>query len=134
MEPRMNIAIPARSWNACSTRRLKEAAVQRGHKALGLNTLKFSLTAESGTPGYPTLEGLRLRETDLRSRRIQDISIMRNRTPIPTAGRNTLLKGGDKLLCDGNLLELRARMRRRRKPDRSGETNSLKWSAKTPTR
>ena len=47
----MKLAILSRSPKAYSTRRLKEAAVQRGHQALVLNTLKFSLTVDRGKPG-----------------------------------------------------------------------------------
>ena len=43
----MKLAILSCSPNAYSTRRLKEAALQRGHKAKVLNTLIFpSKTAE----------------------------------------------------------------------------------------
>lgn len=47
----MKIAILSRSPKAYSTRRLKEAAVERGHKALVLNTLRFSIGLETEAPG-----------------------------------------------------------------------------------
>jgi ribosomal protein S6--L-glutamate ligase len=69
------------------------------------------------------LEGRRLRDTDLRDRRIQVISITRNAMPIPMPDGNTVLLQGDRLLCYGDLLELRALMRsmprRRRREDHS---------------
>ncbi|MFT4590422.1 MAG: ribosomal protein S6--L-glutamate ligase, partial [Candidatus Binatia bacterium] len=47
----MKIAILSRSPKCYSTRRLKEAAEQRGHKAVVLNTLSFSLEVEQDEPG-----------------------------------------------------------------------------------
>lgn len=47
----MKIAILSRSPKCYSTRRLKEAAEQRGHKAVVLNTLSFSLEVEKDEPG-----------------------------------------------------------------------------------
>ena len=46
----MKLAILSRSLKAYSTRRLKEAALQRGHKAKILDTLKFSIDVEQGEP------------------------------------------------------------------------------------
>ena len=46
----MKIAILSRNRNSYSTRRLKEAALQRGHRALVLNTLNFSLSLERDAP------------------------------------------------------------------------------------
>jgi ribosomal protein S6--L-glutamate ligase len=46
----MKLAILSRSLNAYSTRRLKEAAEHRGHKAKVLDTLKFAIDLEKGTP------------------------------------------------------------------------------------
>lgn len=46
----MKIAILSRSPNAYSTRRIKEAAVARGHKCLALDTLAFSLHLEKDAP------------------------------------------------------------------------------------
>ncbi|MEZ5163242.1 MAG: hypothetical protein R2688_05730 [Fimbriimonadaceae bacterium] len=46
----MKVAILSRNRNAYSTRRLKEAAIQRGHRALVLDTLKFSLLIEQEAP------------------------------------------------------------------------------------
>src|SRR5210317_1855940 len=46
----MKLAILSCSPNAYSTRRLKEAAEQRGHKARVLNTLKFSIDLDRGNP------------------------------------------------------------------------------------
>ena len=47
----MKIAILSRNPKCYSTRRLKEAAEQRGHKAVVLNTLSFSLEVEQDEPG-----------------------------------------------------------------------------------
>ena len=47
----MKVAILSRMPRCYSTRRLKEACVQRGHRAQVLNTLKFSMTVERGEPG-----------------------------------------------------------------------------------
>jgi len=47
----MKIAILSCSPKCYSTRRLKEAAEARGHKAVVLNTLKFSLEVEQDEPG-----------------------------------------------------------------------------------
>ena len=46
----MKLAILSCSPHAYSTRRLKEAAEQRGHKAKVLNTLKFAIDLERGSP------------------------------------------------------------------------------------
>ncbi len=46
----MKLAILSCSPNAYSTRRLKEAAEQRGHHAKVLNTLKFAIDLERGSP------------------------------------------------------------------------------------
>jgi len=46
----LKIAILSRSRNCYSTRRLKEAAEQRGHRALVLDTLAFSLNLEKENP------------------------------------------------------------------------------------
>jgi len=46
----MKLAILSRSLKAYSTRRLKEAAVSRGHDAKVLDTLKFAIDLERGTP------------------------------------------------------------------------------------
>lgn len=46
----MKLAILSRAPNAYSTRRLKEAALQRGHKVKVLNTLKFAIDLRKGIP------------------------------------------------------------------------------------
>lgn len=46
----MKLAILSRSPNAYSTRRLKEAAIVRGHNAKVLNTLKFAIDLDKGSP------------------------------------------------------------------------------------
>ena len=46
----MKVAILSRSMNCYSTRRLKEAAVMRGHQAKVLDTLRFSIDLEKGEP------------------------------------------------------------------------------------
>lgn len=46
----MKLAILSCSPQAYSTRRLKEAAEQRGHRAKVLNTLKFAIDLERGSP------------------------------------------------------------------------------------
>ncbi len=46
----MKIAILSRNPNCYSTRRLKETAEKKGHKAMVLDTLKFSLQVEHGEP------------------------------------------------------------------------------------
>lgn len=46
----MKLGILSCSPNCYSTRRLLEAAVQRGHKAKVLNTLKFAIDLEEGSP------------------------------------------------------------------------------------
>tara|TARA_R110002049_G_scaffold24302_9_gene86313 strand:- start:3624 stop:4817 length:1194 start_codon:yes stop_codon:yes gene_type:complete len=46
----MKLAILSCSPDAYSTRRLKEAAVHRGHQADVLNTLKFAIDLERGSP------------------------------------------------------------------------------------
>ncbi len=67
--------------------------------------------AEFNVAHHPALDGLKLRDTDLRERRIQVISITRNKTPIPIPDGDTVLHGDDKVLCYGDLLELRSLMR-----------------------
>ncbi len=46
----MKLAILSRGIKSYSTRRLKEAALQRGHKALVLDTLKFAIDLQRGIP------------------------------------------------------------------------------------
>ena len=46
----MKLAILSRSPKAYSTRRLKEAAIARGHDAKVLNTLKFAIDLDKGSP------------------------------------------------------------------------------------
>ena len=46
----MRIAILSRNKNLYSTRRLREAAVQRGHDPKVLDTLSFSIEVEEGSP------------------------------------------------------------------------------------
>ena len=46
----MRIAILSRGPRLYSTRRLKEAAIARGHEARALNTLSFSIEIEQGAP------------------------------------------------------------------------------------
>jgi ribosomal protein S6--L-glutamate ligase len=46
----MKLAILSCSPNCYSTRRLREAAVQRGHNVFVLNTLKFAIDLEEGSP------------------------------------------------------------------------------------
>lgn len=46
----MKLAILSCSTKCYSTRRLKEAAIQRGHKAKVLNTLRFAIDLEQGDP------------------------------------------------------------------------------------
>jgi ribosomal protein S6--L-glutamate ligase len=46
----MKLAILSRAPRSYSTRRIKEAAVARGHKVKVLDTLKFSIEVESGAP------------------------------------------------------------------------------------
>ena len=46
----MKLAILSCAPNAYSTRRLREAAEQRGHQAKALNTLKFAIDLERGAP------------------------------------------------------------------------------------
>jgi ribosomal protein S6--L-glutamate ligase len=47
----MKIAILSRAPRAYSTRRLREAALSRGHSVKVLDTLKFSIEVEQGAPG-----------------------------------------------------------------------------------
>ena len=46
----MKLAILSRSRNIYSTRRLREAAVSRGHTVKVLDTLKFAIDLKEGTP------------------------------------------------------------------------------------
>jgi len=46
----MKLAILSCGARSYSTRRLREAAIQRGHKVLVLNTLKFAIDLERGAP------------------------------------------------------------------------------------
>jgi ribosomal protein S6--L-glutamate ligase len=46
----MKIAILSRNAHCYSTRRLREAALQRGHHVLVLNTMKFSIELQQGEP------------------------------------------------------------------------------------
>ncbi|GAB5494307.1 MAG: RimK family alpha-L-glutamate ligase [Phototrophicaceae bacterium] len=46
----MKLAILSRNLTCYSTSRLREAAIQRGHKVKVLNTLKFAIDLEQGSP------------------------------------------------------------------------------------
>ena len=46
----MKLGILSRSLHCYSTRRLREAAIQRGHKVKVLNTLRFAIDVEEGNP------------------------------------------------------------------------------------
>lgn len=46
----MKLAILSRGPKSYSTRRLKEAAIERGHKAIVLDTLKFAIDLQQGIP------------------------------------------------------------------------------------
>ncbi len=46
----MKLAILSCGPNSYSTMRLKEAALQRGHKVKVLNTLKFAIDLQRGVP------------------------------------------------------------------------------------
>ena len=46
----MKLAILSRSRNCYSTRRLREAAIQRGHTVKVLDTLRFAIELQAGTP------------------------------------------------------------------------------------
>jgi len=46
----MKLAILSCGPRSYSTRRLREAAIQRGHKVLVLNTLRFAIDLERGVP------------------------------------------------------------------------------------
>lgn len=85
--------------------------------------------AEFTVVNLPALEGKPLRETDLTARRIQVINIIRNKVPIPIPDGGTVIENGDKLICYGDLKELRGMMEeenRRRK-----ERRKLKKRKKT---
>ena len=60
--------------------------------------------------GIKSLVDHKLRDTDLRDRGIQVISITRHRVPIPNPHADTVIQEGDQLLCYGDLRELRALM------------------------
>ncbi|MBL6764741.1 MAG: 30S ribosomal protein S6--L-glutamate ligase [Verrucomicrobiae bacterium] len=74
--------------------------------------------AEFTVANMPSLEGKMLRETDLMERRVQVINIIRNKVPIPIPDADTVIETGDKLICYGDLLQMRSMMeeesRRRR--------------------
>jgi len=57
--------------------------------------------------GIESLVNRKLRNTDLRKKSIQVISITRHRKPIPNPHADTMIQEGDKLLCYGDLRELR---------------------------
>ena len=46
----MKLAILSRNLRCYSTRRLREAAEQRGHKVKVLDTLKFAIDLQQGEP------------------------------------------------------------------------------------
>ena len=93
------------------------------------------------SPGYgiaeftiarlPLLEGRKLRDTDLSRRRIQVLSILRSKMPIALPDGDTVLLKGDKLLCYGDLLELRGLMRKKEllKSKKSGKKRTRKKAA-----
>lgn len=66
--------------------------------------------AEFTAVNLPGIEGRKLRDTDLIQRHIQVLSINRHKVPIPIPNGNTVIETGDKLLCYGDLRELRALM------------------------
>jgi ribosomal protein S6--L-glutamate ligase len=63
--------------------------------------------AEFVVHNMPEMEDKTLREISLRKRNIQVISITRQKKPIPTPRAEEKIYSGDKLLCYGELRELR---------------------------
>lgn len=66
--------------------------------------------AEFTAAGIPKLEGHTLRETDLMQNGIQVLTIIRNKVPIPNPTAETVIETGDKLICYGDLLNMRTMM------------------------
>lgn len=66
--------------------------------------------AEFVVHNMPQIEGKSLREAGLREKNIFVVSITRNLKPIPIPGPDECLFDGDKVLCFGELRELRALM------------------------
>lgn len=65
------------------------------------------------------VEGRKLRETDFSQRRIQVLNIIRNKAPTPNPDGDTVIEAGDKLICYGDLLELRGMMEEERKREQN---------------
>jgi ribosomal protein S6--L-glutamate ligase len=66
--------------------------------------------AEFTATGLPNLEGHQLRETDLMTNGIQVLTIIRNKVPVPNPNADTRIETGDKLICYGDLLNMRTMM------------------------
>ena len=66
--------------------------------------------AEFTVAKLPTLEGKKLRETDLMENRIQVLNIIRNKVPTPIPDGDTVIETGDRLICYGDLLQMRTMM------------------------
>jgi len=92
---------------------------------------RLSLTAGYGIAEFvvhrmPELEGKPLRQTDLRTRNIQVLSISRQSRNMPNPRGDEVIESGDKLLCFGELRELRALMpekKKKKKKEKKSETS-----------
>lgn len=82
---------------------------------------RLSLSAGYGIAEFvvhrmPEIVGKTLRHTDLRDRNIQVLSITRQKYNIPNPGGDEEILEGDKLLCFGELRQLRAILPEKKKP------------------
>jgi len=82
--------------------------------------------AEFTAVDLPNIEGHKLRDTDFTQRRIQVLNIIRNKVPIPIPDGDTVIETGDKLICYGDLLELRIMMEEEHKRKRKRRIKKTK--------
>jgi len=96
---------------------------------------RLSLTAGYGIAEFvvhrmPELTGTPLRDTHLRERNIQVLSITRQTRNIPNPVGDTVIEEGDKLLCFGELRQLRALMPEKKRPKKKKGTSQGDSDAK----
>ena len=65
-------------------------------------------------------------DTDLARRRIQVLNIVRNKVPKPIPDGDTVIETGDKLICYGDLLELRGMMEQERQRQKKQRPDTKK--------
>ncbi len=96
----MKLGILSCSPNSYSTRRLRQAGLQRGHPIKVLNTLKFAI--EITIPEGADIVGQTIERAGLIDHGINVLTLYRDASAIPNPQHDRWLQADDRLLCVGN--------------------------------